>query len=73
MSPHAVECKMYIYYACKKHVDEESICDRAVKKFYEMKKRRKENCRVTLECDLICMSHNVWFNITTYNINIKTK
>ena len=41
MSPSADECKMYISYASKIHVDEESVCDRAVKKFYEMKKRRK--------------------------------
>ena len=41
MSPSADECKMYISYASKNHVDEESVCDRAVKKFYEMKKRRK--------------------------------
>ena len=56
MSPSADECKMYISYASKNHVDEESVCDRAVKKFYEMKKRRKQNCRITLDCDLICMS-----------------
>ena len=56
MSQSAVECKMYISYASKNHLDEESVCDRAVKRFYEKKKRRKENCRMTLECDFKGMS-----------------
>ena len=41
MSPSAVECKMHISYAYKRHVDEESFGDRAVKKFNKMKNRRK--------------------------------
>ena len=41
MSPSAVECKMHISYAYKRHVDEESFGDRAVEKFNKMKNRRK--------------------------------
>ena len=41
MSPSAVECKMHISFASKAHLDEESVCDRASKKFQDMKKRRK--------------------------------
>ena len=33
MSPNAVECKMHIVHACKAPLDEESVCERAMKKF----------------------------------------
>ena len=41
MSPNAEECKMHIVRACKAPLDEESVCERAMKKFHDMKKRRK--------------------------------
>ena len=41
MSPNAVECKMHIVHACKAPLDEESVCERAMKKFRDMKRRRK--------------------------------
>lgn len=42
MSLAAVECKMHIAYASKvPHLDEESLCNRALEKFQNMKKRRK--------------------------------
>ena len=41
MSPNAVECKMHIVHACKVPLDEESVCERATKKFQDMKRRKK--------------------------------
>ena len=38
MSPNAVECKMHIVHACRVPLDEESVCERAMKKFQDMKK-----------------------------------
>ena len=41
MSPNAVECKIHIAHACKAPLDEESVCERAMKKFQDMKRRKK--------------------------------
>ena len=40
MSPNAVGCKMHIVHAYKAPSDEESVCERAMKKFQDMKRRK---------------------------------
>ena len=42
LSPCAVEWKMYISYTSEKHLDEESVCNRAVKKFYKWRKEESK-------------------------------
>ena len=41
MSPNTVECKMHIVHACQAPLDEKSVCERAMKKFQDMKIRNK--------------------------------
>ena len=41
MSSGTVECKMHIVHAFKVPLNEESVCDRALEKFHDMKRRKK--------------------------------
>lgn len=41
MSPIAVECNMHTVHACKVPLDLDIVCDKTVKKFQDMKRRKK--------------------------------
>lgn len=41
MSSNAVECNMHTVHACKVPLDLDIVCDKTVKKFQDMKRRKK--------------------------------